>query len=194
MILVDHEIESLVASREVGVDPFTPAHVNPTSLDLTLGDDFCWYTDQPLAIDPAVPPTLTFALGKARMEKYTLPPHGFVLGTTAEAITLPPHIVATVEGKSSLARLGLVIHATGGFVDCGFSGAITLEMGNLNCRPIVLHAGMRIAQLVFRKTSPARVPYSHRPDAKYRDQRGTTPSRYRLGTVRPSLRGREKFK
>jgi dCTP deaminase len=95
-----------------------------------------------------------------------------------EKIELSDSICATIEGKSSLARLGITVHQTGGWIDCGFRGTITLEMTNENMRPVILSAGMPIAQLVFYKTERAEIPYHAKQNAKYRDQSGATGSRY----------------
>ena len=112
---------------------------------------------------------------------FILHPGEFVLGTTLERLTLPDDIVARIEGKSSLGRLGLLIHATAGFVDPGWSnGQITLELSNVAPLPIRLWPGMKIAQLSFmRMDAPAERPYGH-PElgSKYQGQKGPTPSRY----------------
>jgi dCTP deaminase len=111
---------------------------------------------------------------------FILHPGEFVLGSTAERVALPDDLVARLEGKSSLGRLGLLIHSTAGFVDAGFSGHLTLELSNVANLPITLYPGMKIGQISFlRMTTPAERPYgSAGTGSKYQGQRGPTPSRY----------------
>ena len=114
-------------------------------------------------------------------------PTEFVLGRTAEVVELPDDVVARIEGKSSLGRLGLIVHATAGFVDPGFSGSLTLEITNFNSVPIVLRPGLPIAQLSFMTLDrPAERPYGH-PDlgSHYHGQTEATESRYEGGPARP---------
>jgi dCTP deaminase len=113
-------------------------------------------------------------------EAFMLHPGEFVLGSTLERVGVPSDLVARVEGKSSLGRLGLVIHSTAGFIDAGFDGHVTLELANLANLPITLYPGMKIGQISFIKmTSPAEKPYgSGAKGSKYQGQRGPTPSRY----------------
>jgi dCTP deaminase len=113
-------------------------------------------------------------------DAFILHPGEFVLGSTSEQVTLPDDLVARIEGKSSLGRLGLLIHSTAGFIDAGFSGHITLELSNVANLPITLYPDMKIGQISFlRMTTPADVPYgSARVGSKYQGQRGPTPSRY----------------
>jgi dCTP deaminase len=113
-------------------------------------------------------------------EAFILHPGEFVLGSTYEKVSLPDDLVGRIEGKSSLGRLGLLIHSTAGFIDAGFSGHITLELSNVANLPITLYPGMKIGQVSFlRMTTPADVPYgSARVGSKYQGQRGPTPSRY----------------
>ena len=111
---------------------------------------------------------------------FLLHPGEFVLGSTAERIGIPDDLVGRLEGKSSLARLGLLIHSTAGFVDAGFDGYLTLELSNVATLPITLYPGMKIGQISFlQMTSPADVPYGEASiGSKYQGQRGPTPSRY----------------
>ena len=113
-------------------------------------------------------------------DAFILHPGEFVLGSTSERVTLPDDLVARIEGKSSLGRLGLLIHSTAGFIDAGFSGHITLELSNVANLPITLYPGMKIGQVSFlTMTTPADVPYgSSKVGSKYQGQRGPTPSRY----------------
>ena len=112
-------------------------------------------------------------------EGFVLHPGEFVLGTTLETVSLPDDLAARVEGKSSLGRLGLLTHATAGFVDPGFTGHVTLELSNVATLPIMLWPGMKIGQLAFfRLSSPAEYPYgSEKYGSHYQGQRGPTASR-----------------
>jgi dCTP deaminase len=113
-------------------------------------------------------------------DTFILHPGEFVLGSTLERVALPNDLVARLEGKSSLGRLGLLIHSTAGFVDAGWDGQLTLELSNVANLPITLYPGMKIGQVSFlRMTTPADVPYgSGKLGSKYQGQRGPTPSRY----------------
>ena len=111
-------------------------------------------------------------------EPFILHPGEFALAHTAEFVKIPPDLVARVEGRSSLGRLAIVVHATAGFIDPGFEGTITLELSNLGRAAVKLYSGMRIGQLVFHTmTSPAERPYGIGRGSKYQGQRGAVPSR-----------------
>jgi dCTP deaminase len=113
-------------------------------------------------------------------EPFILHPGEFVLGSTLERVKLPDDLVARLEGKSSLGRLGLLIHSTAGFIDPGWDGHVTLELSNVANLPITIYHGMKIGQLSFvRMTESAEHPYgSSGLGSKYQGQRGPTPSRY----------------
>jgi dCTP deaminase len=113
-------------------------------------------------------------------EPFILHPGEFVLGSTLERVTLPDDLVARLEGKSSLGRLGLLIHSTAGFIDPGWDGHVTLELSNVANLPITIYVGMKIGQLSFvQMTEPADTPYgSAALGSKYKGQTGPTPSRY----------------
>ncbi|MEZ4537230.1 MAG: dCTP deaminase [Cyanobacteriota/Melainabacteria group bacterium] len=115
-------------------------------------------------------------------------PKQFVLGATLEKLTLPSDddIVGQLTGKSSLARLGVMVHVTAGFIDAGFStppAQITLEIYNVGNRPVCLHAGMAIGQMVFTRTAPCELPYNKKPSAKYNGQKAAAHSKYYLNKV-----------
>jgi dCTP deaminase len=145
-----------------------------------LGNNFAIYDVKSFnePIDPYDRESTEYGLTKFTAEKVVLQKNSFLLAETMERIELSDSVCATIEGKSSLARLGITVHQTGGWIDCGFRGTITLEMTNENMRPVALYAGMPIAQLVFYRTEHAEVPYSKKVDAKYFDQSGATGSRY----------------
>lgn len=178
MILVDWQIADHVKRGFIRVDPFDPSLVQPNSLDIRLGDHFAWYREGTEVIDPYREETIASHVEEMHAESIVLQPGKFILGETLECIELPDNIVATIEGKSSIARLGIGLHQTGGWIDAGFRGTITLEMSNANQRPVRLYAGMPIGQLVFYTTERADLPYNRKEDAKYLDQRQATLSRY----------------
>jgi dCTP deaminase len=125
-------------------------------------------------------PDLTELIEVAGDEPFILHPGEFVLGSTLERVAIPDDLVARLEGKSSLGRLGLLIHSTAGYVDPGWNGYLTLELSNVANLPITIYAGMKIGQIsFFQLSSPAEVPYgSKQTRSKYQGQRGPTPSRF----------------
>ena len=143
----------------------------PASIDLTLSDEFL----QPVHDEKVDPKQDTPNYEYITGDKILLPPHSFVLGSTIERIILPKNIVARIEGRSSIGRLGLTVHVTAGFIDPGFRGNITLEIANLSNNSIVLHKGMRICQIVFEEIEPPMMIYGE-CDNKYQNQTGVTPS------------------
>jgi len=178
VILVDWQIREAIASGHIGVKPYDQRFVQPNSLDIRLGDHFVWYEEGPEVIDPYDARSIRSKVGEARAESFVIDPGRFVLAETLEEITLPDDIVASIEGKSSIARLGVELHQTGGWIDAGFSGTITLEMCNVNQRPVRLYAGMPVGQLVFYTTRHAEEPYNVKKGAKYLHQHQATLSRY----------------
>lgn len=183
----------LVSTEKLIISQFDPERVQPASYDVTLDSslmlyraaDAVWMNGSNAdAID------VKKSLQENRIETiwrtispdapFCLQPGGFLLASTSEAFRIPSDIVARVEGKSSLGRLGLIVHATAGYIDPGFDGTITLEIVNLSKFPITLYAGMPIAQISFsRMTSPALRPYgSSLLNSKYQNQNGPTESRY----------------
>jgi dCTP deaminase len=189
MILSDRSIRAALATGHIRIDPLDEDAVQPSSVDVRIASSFRVFANhRHLAIDPhQVQPDLTDAVEKVDGEPFVLHPGEFVLGSTLERITLPDDIVARLEGKSSLARLGLVVHSTAGFIDAGFDGDVTLELSNVATLPILLHPGMRVAQLAFfQLDQPAEHPYgSRKVGSKYQGQRGPTASRYHLNLVPP---------
>ena len=127
-------------------------------------------------------PDLTELVEVADGEPFILHPGEFVLGSTLERVALPDDLVARLEGKSSLGRLGLLIHSTAGYVDPGWDGYLTLELSNVANLPITIYPGMKIGQIsFFQMTTAAEHPYgSEAKGSKYQGQRGPTPSRYYL--------------
>lgn len=178
MILVDWQILDRIARGSIKIDPYDSKLVQPNSLDIRLGNHFVWYTGSKDVIDPYNKDSVSSGIEEIHADSFILNPGQFVLAETLECIGLPDNVVATIEGKSSIARLGVTLHQTGGWIDAGFRGTITLEMANVNSRPVKVYAGMPIGQLVFYTTERAEKPYDKKGDAKYLDQRQATLSRY----------------
>ncbi len=181
MLLSDKDIRAAIASGRVGLDPFEPEMVQPSSVDVRIDRYFRVFENHRYPhIDPAVEQSeLTRLVEPDGDEPFILHPGEFVLGSTYEVVTLPDDLAARLEGKSSLGRLGLLTHSTAGFVDPGFSGHVTLELSNVATLPIKLWPGMKIGQLCFiRLSSPAQNPYgSEKYGSRYQGQRGPTASR-----------------
>jgi dCTP deaminase len=181
-VLSDGTITALVEAGRIVVDPWDPAMVQPASVDLRLGDSFrVFHNHRATAIDLRDPPTnLTEEVVIGPDEPFVIHPGEFCLGRTHEWVELPDDIVARIEGKSSLGRLGLIVHATAGFCDPGWRGTLTLELNNLTRVPIKLYAGLPIAQLSFMSLdAPARRPYgSPELGSHYQGQVAATESRY----------------
>ena len=191
MLLSDRDIRAEVDAGRVALDPWDPAMVQPSSVDVRLDAWFRLFDNHKYAvIDPAQDQSdLTRLIEVDPDEGFVLHPGEFVLGSTLETVTLPDDLAARVEGKSSLGRLGLLTHATAGFVDPGFTGHVTLELSNVATLPIALHPGMKIGQLCFfRLSSPAEHPYgTDVRGSHYQGQRGPTASRSWSNFHRASL-------
>lgn len=181
MLLSDRDILAQIDSGQIALDPWEPAMLQPSSIDVRLDRYFRVFENHRYPhIDPAEDQAdLTRQVEPEGDEPFILHPGEFVLGSTYEAVTLPADIAARVEGKSSLGRLGLLTHATAGFVDPGFSGHVTLELANVATLPIKLYPGMKIGQFCFfQLTSPSEHPYgSQRYGSRYQGQRGPTASK-----------------
>jgi dCTP deaminase len=181
VLLSDRDILDEIHAKRIVVEPYDEAMVQPSSIDFRLDRYFRVFENHRYPhIDPAADQSdLTRMVEPVGDEPFILHPGEFVLGSTFEVVTLPDDLAARVEGKSSLGRLGLLTHATAGFVDPGFSGHVTLELANVATLPIKLYPGMKIGQLCFfRLSSPAEHPYgSAKYGSRYQGQRGPTPSR-----------------
>jgi dCTP deaminase len=182
VILSDGSIRTALADGRIGIDPLDETAIQPSSVDIRLHPAFRVFANHRYrAIDPKLDqPDLTDLVEVTGDEPFVLHPGEFVLGSTLEKVTLPDDVVARLEGKSSLARLGLVIHSTAGFIDAGFAGQVTLELSNVATLPILLYPRMRIAQLAFFPLDrPAERPYgSPELGSKYQGQDGPTASQY----------------
>jgi dCTP deaminase len=178
MILSDRDIKERMLKGDIVVvspDNDHMGNIGPSSLDLRLGKYFKIYNHAKAAIlDPKNPETFKDVVNLIEIEDekpFIVQPGEFVLGVTMEKIKISDDMVARVEGRSSLGRLGIIIHSTAGFVDAGFEGTITLEITNINRMPVALYPGMRVCQLAFElMTSPAEVAYKNKKSSKYQGQ------------------------
>ena len=181
MLLSDRDILAEIADERVSLNPWDPTMVQPSSIDVRLDRFFRVFENHKYPhIDPAEDQSeLTREVLVDGHDPFILHPGEFALGSTYEVVSLPDDIAARVEGKSSLGRLGLLTHATAGFIDPGFTGHVTLELANVATLPIKLWPGMKIGQLCFfRLSSPSEHPYgSEKYGSRYQGQRGPTPSR-----------------
>jgi dCTP deaminase len=181
-VLSDATIIELVQQGRIRIDPWDPSLVQPASVDLRLGDSFrVFHNHRASAIDLREPPSgLTEEVVLSQDESFVIHPGEFCLGRTLEWVELPDDIVARIEGKSSIGRLGLIVHATAGFCDPGWKGTLTLELNNLTRVPIKLYPGLQIAQLSFMTLDrPAARPYgSPELGSHYQGQTAATESRY----------------
>jgi len=166
-VLSDRDLKQLQREYQI-INPFIEENIGPASIDLMLGNEFAIVRKERVdIIDPEKDQMYMYEIIKAN-DYFILHPGEFVLGTTVEEIYVPPEYVAQVDGRSSWGRLGIIVHATAGFIDPGFKGKITLEISNINHVPVKLKVGARIAQIYFTKlTSPAINPYH----GKYQGQK-----------------------
>jgi dCTP deaminase len=182
MVLSDRSIKEAIAQGRIIIDPLGDDCVQPSSVDLHIDQFFRVFrnhTQRVIDVHDAQE-DLTELIDVGPESPMILHPGEFMLGSTTERIAIPDDIVGRLDGKSSLGRLGLVIHSTAGFVDAGWDGHITLELSNVANLPITLYPGMKIGQIsFFQMTTPADRPYgSEGLGSKYSGQRGPTPSRY----------------
>jgi dCTP deaminase len=181
MLLSDRDLITEFKSGQFQLEPFEPALVQPSSVDVRLDRWFRVFNNHLYShIDPAVcQDDLTSLVEVPNGQPFVLHPGEFVLASTLEVVTLGDQLAARLEGKSSLGRLGLMTHSTAGFIDPGFSGHVTLELSNVANLPIMLWPGMRIGQLcIFKLSSVAEHPYGSAVyGSRYQGQRGPTASR-----------------
>jgi dCTP deaminase len=192
VVLSDRTIRAEIEAGRIAIAPFDPALVQPSSVDVRVDRRFrVFHNARYPYIDVRAPMEgLTELVETDEDEPFILHPGEFVLGQTLEQVTLPEDLVARLEGKSSLGRLGLLIHSTAGFVDAGFSGNLTLELSNVANLPITIYYGMPIGQISFmRMDGPVEHPYGSRTTgSKYQGQAEPTPSRFYLN-FEPGRRG-----
>lgn len=175
MILVDHQIKAEIERGTLKISPFDESLINPSSLDVRLGQSF--YQPEPtfVNIDPTDP--LTFRTQKVADFKYVLKPGDMVLSNLMEKVTLPKDISAKLMGKSSLGRLGLDNSSVAGWIDAQFSGSLVIELSNHSKFPIALTAGMKIGQIVFYKHVPVEKGYLELEKSRYGNQKGVQGSK-----------------
>ncbi len=182
MILSDRTIREQLDAGRIVIDPLGPNSLQPSSVDLRLDRFFRVFKNHTMGhIDVKQNlEELTELVEAEGDDPFILHPGEFVLGSTLERVAVPDDLVARLEGKSSLGRLGLLIHSTAGFVDAGFEGQLTLELSNVANLPITLYPGMKIGQISFQQmTTAAETPYgSGSLKSKYKFQQGPMPSRY----------------
>lgn len=184
MILSDKDIRKRLENGNLEVEPLEnpELQIQPASIDLRLGNEFLEFNRTNI---PSIHPNnqneveeYTDRVTIENGDDYVMHPGDFVLGTTAERVSIPNDLIAHVEGRSSIGRLAVVVHATAGLCDPGYEGEITLELSNLGVTPVVLTPGMRISQLTFEVlSSPAERPYGEDRGSKYQGQRGPQASR-----------------
>ena len=184
MILSDRDLKARIDRGEIVIDPLDDPElqIQPASVDLRLGPKFVVYKLPHVpcidARDPNSITNYTEEIVIPENEGFVLQPSEFALGSTYERVKVPDDLVARVEGRSSIGRIAIVVHATAGFIDPGFDGEITLELSNLGRCAVKLYPGMRISQVVFHTmTSPAERPYGLARGSKYQGQRGPVASR-----------------
>ena len=181
MILSDVSIHKALAEGRIIIEPLMDGGVQPSSVDLRVDRYFrVFRNDTTPFIDPKLAQEdLTELVEVGNDGSFILHPGEFVLGSTLERVAVADDLVGRLEGKSSLGRLGLLIHSTAGFVDAGWDGHLTLELSNVANLPIALYPGMKIGQISFlQMTTAAERPYgSTSTGSKYQGQRGPTPSR-----------------
>lgn len=182
MILSDRTLREQIAAGHILIEPFDDTLVQPSSIDVRISKLFRVFRNHTAGVIDVKLDTrdMTELVEIPDDGVFMLHPGEFVLGSTLERIAVPEDLVARIEGKSSLGRLGLLIHSTAGFIDAGFDGHVTLELANVASLPITLYPGMKIGQVSFMQmTTPAEHPYgAGAKGSKYQGQRGPTPSRY----------------
>jgi dCTP deaminase len=182
VVLSDRTIRRLLAEGRIEIDPYDETLIQPSSVDVRVDRFFRVFHNNryPFIDVKQEQEDLTELVEVDGDQPFVLHPGEFVLGSTLERVRLPDDLVARLEGKSSLGRLGLLIHSTAGFIDPGWDGHVTLELSNVANLPVTIYPEMKIGQLSFvQLTEPAAVPYgTGQIGSKYQGQRGPTPSRY----------------
>ncbi len=182
MMLSDRSLREALAAGTIEVEPLGENAIQPSSIDLRLARQFRIFRNHTRAIIDVKEDLsdLTELVEMDDDQPFILHPGEFVLGSTLERVKVPNDLVARIEGKSSLGRLGLLIHSTAGFVDAGWNGQLTLELSNVASLPITLYPSMKIGQMSFMQmTTEADHPYgSGEVGSKYQDQVGPIASRY----------------
>lgn len=186
-ILSDKTIKEYLEEGKIVIDPLKDEQqIQPSSVDMRLGDEFkVFKVIRKPYIDPKDEEDIAEYMESSTVpegEAFIIHPNEFALATTQEYVKLPDDLVARVEGRSSMGRLGVTMHVTAGYVDPGFEGRITLEISNIGAMPVALYPGQRVCQLVFETmTTPAELPYGHpKRNSKYMKQLKPESSRVKL--------------
>lgn len=184
MVLSDKDLKIAIKKGKIVIKPRPnfEEQLGSNSIDLRLGSAFRIFDHSKYAyIDPFkknIGEDITREVLKSKKEPFIIQPGDFVLGTTIEYIEVPDDMVGSLEGRSSIGRLGVIIHSTAASIECGFRGNITLEIANLGKMPVALYPGMRICSISFLElTSPAEIPYYKKRGAKYSGQIGPDQSK-----------------
>jgi dCTP deaminase len=179
MILSDKDISARIKKGDLKIEPFYPAAVQPSTIDLHLDNKIRVFDNWEIELVDVKKKKDPSRVVQVKESGFIVHPGEFLLGATEERIALPHDLAAKLEGRSSIGRLGLIVHATAGYVDPGFSGWLTFEISNISRLPIKIYAGMKIAQLCFfLMSSPVLHPYgSRKVKSKYQGQKGPTASR-----------------
>ena len=195
MLLSDRSIKEAIHSKRIIIDPFDESLLQPASVDLRLGKMLRVFRSTRIPYIDVMQelPGLTEEVLIDEITPFYLHPSEFALGVILERVRLPNDIAARLDGKSSLGRLGLLVHSTAGWVDPGWNGHLTLELSNVSQLPISLYYGMKITQISFLEmTTPSEKPYgSNALGSKYQDQAEPLPSRYHLNYSQPRRRPRK---
>ena len=186
-ILSDKTLKEYLKEGKIGFEPLTDEkQIQPSSIDMRLGDEFkVFKVIRKPYIDPKDPDDISTYMESTIVpegEAFIIHPNEFALATTLEYVKVPDDLVARVEGRSSMGRLGITMHVTAGFIDPGFEGNITLEISNIGAMPVALYPGQRVCQIVFETmTSPSEMPYGHpKRNSKYMGQTRPESSRVKL--------------
>lgn len=186
-ILSDKTIKEYLEEGKIVIDPLKDEQqIQPSSVDMRLGDEFkVFKVIRKPYIDPKDEEDIAEYMESSTVpegETFIIHPNEFALATTQEYVKVPDDLVARVEGRSSMGRLGVTMHVTAGYVDPGFEGRITLEISNIGAMPVALYPGQRVCQLVFETmTTPAELPYGHpKRNSKYMNQLKPESSRVKL--------------
>ena len=186
-ILSDKTIKEYLKEGKIVIDPLKDEQqIQPSSVDMRLGDEFkVFKVIRKPYIDPKDEEDIAEYMESSTVpegEAFIIHPNEFALATTQEYVKVPDDLVARVEGRSSMGRLGVTMHVTAGYVDPGFEGRITLEISNIGAMPVALYPGQRVCQLVFETmTTPAELPYGHpKRNSKYMKQLKPESSRVKL--------------
>lgn len=184
MILSDKDLRIALKAKKIIIKPFPDfaTQLGSNSIDLRLGSSFRVFEHSKYAyIDPFdkdASSAVTREIKVKKDERFIIQPGDFVLGTTIEYIEVPGDMLGNLEGRSSIGRLGVIIHSTAASVECGFRGHITLELANMGKMPVALYPGMRICSISFAQlSSPADIPYYKKKSAKYAGQKGPDESK-----------------